>query len=83
MTSSQRYIPRHLAAGGEDFPRIAPATRTNSDPLEDTSWRTRDQLPGAKIGANRQRGEQRPDVRLGDAAEDAVQDDLKRPFASE
>ena len=34
-------------------------------------------------GTGRQRGEQRPDVRLADAAVDAVQDNLERPFAGE
>src|SRR5579859_2900242 len=34
-------------------------------------------------GTSRQRGEQRPDVRLADAVVDAVQDNLERPFAGE
>ena len=34
-------------------------------------------------GTSRQRGEQRPGVGLADAVVDAVQDDLKWPFASE
>jgi hypothetical protein len=34
-------------------------------------------------GTSRQPGEQRPGIRLANAAEDAVQDGLKRPFATE
>ena len=34
-------------------------------------------------GTSRQRGEQRPDVGLADAAVDAVQDGLERPFAGQ
>jgi hypothetical protein len=34
-------------------------------------------------GTRRQLGEQRPDIRLADAAEDAVQDVRERPFAGE
>jgi hypothetical protein len=43
-----------------------------------------DQRPEFLIGGTRrQLGEQRPDVRLADAGEDAVQDVRERPFAGE